>query len=256
MPKLCANLTMMFQEYDFLDRFAVAADAGFSGVEVLFPYEFEADEIAALLELHKLELCLINLFPGDWERGDRGFGALPHKRDAFCHSVDLGLRYAQDMNAAAVHLMAGIAERSAENRQCYIDNVRYAADVVANAGKTLCLEPISTPTIPGYFLNSTWEAVDLIDEIAHSAVKLQLDIFHHQMTHGDVIGAIPNLLDRIGHMQIAGVPDRNEPDQGNLNYAAIFNHLDALEYNGWVGCEYLPKGKTQEGLSWIKPYQF
>jgi hydroxypyruvate isomerase len=160
------------------------------------------------------------------------------------------------MNAAAVHLMAGIAGPTAQNRQCYIDNVRCAADLLADTGKTLCLEPISTPTIPGYFLNSTWKAVDIIDEIAHPSVKLQLDIFYHQMTHVDVIGAITTLFDRIRHLQIAGVPDRHEPDLGDLDYVAIFNHLYALEYKGRVGCEYLPKGKTQEGQGRIKPYQF
>jgi hydroxypyruvate isomerase len=255
MPKLCANLTMMFQEIDFLDRFSAAADAGFSGVEILFPYAFDTDKMATLLDLYQLELCLINLFPGEWDKGERGFGALPDKRRAFYHSVDLGVKYARDMNAAAVQMMADIAAPDAQNRQCYIDNVRYAADLEGEVEKILCLEPISTPTIPCYFLNNTWQAADLMDEIAHPVVKLQLDIFHHQMTHGDVLGAITDLFDRVGHMQIAGVPDRHEPDVGGLDYRAVLSHLDDLEYNGWVGCEYSPKSGTKEGLSWIRPYQ-
>lgn len=246
---------MMFQEYHFLDRFSAAADTGFSGVEILFPYAFNADEMASLLDRHQLELCLINIFPGVWEKGERGFAALPDKRQAFYHSVDLALKYARDMNAGAVHVMAGIAAPNDQNRQCYIDNVRYAADLLIDAGKTLCIEPISELTIPGYFLYNTWQATDLMDEIAHPAVKLQLDIFHHQTTHGDVSGAIATLFDRIGHMQIAGVPDRHEPDIGNLDYRAILSHLDAVGYKGWLGCEYSPKAGTKEGLSWTTPYQ-
>ena len=218
---------MMFRDYDFLDRFSVAADAGFSGVKILFSYEFEADKMDALLDLNQLKLCLLNLFPRARDKGERGFGALP-KREAFYNSVDLALKYARDMDATAVHMMAGIAAPNDQNRRCYIDNAGYAADLVGEVGKTLLLEPISEPTISGYFLNSTWQAAHLIDEIAHPAVKLQLDISHHEITHGDVLNAITRLFDRIGHMQISGVPDRHAPDICYLDYRAIQSHINSL----------------------------
>jgi len=251
MPRFSANLSMMFQEHAFLDRFKAARDAGFDAVEFLFPYDHTPDELEKVVADNALEISVFNLFPGDWQAGERGLAALPGREAEFRASVARALPYAEAVGARRLHAMAGLVEPDAETEATYLNNVRYAAETLAKANLDLLIEPINPRSMPGYFLSTTAQAVALIDRIKHLALRLQFDIFHHQITRGDVMQSLTDCKDVIGHIQIASVPDRQEPDTGELNYAEIFKYIDQIGYSGWVGCEYVPRNGTREGLGWL-----
>ena len=252
MPRFAANLSMMFNEHPFLDRFAAAADCGFKAVEFLFPYDFDPDEIARRLDDAGLEQVLFNMPPGDWNEGDRGLAALPGRRDEFRRSVVTALRYARIFNTPNLHMMAGLAAPDDPAAVAsYRESLRFAADMAGEAGIGLLIEPLNGRDMPGYFLNHFDRAVAFIDELAHPALKLQFDIYHREILHGGVIASLEALMPRIGHIQVAAVPDRHEPGSGILDDFAVFDALDRLGYAGWVGCEYRPATTTRHGLGWL-----
>ena len=256
MPRLAANLTMLFTECSFLDRFDAAAAAGFKAVECVAPYDAPAIEVRDRLRRTGLELVLFNLPAGDWDAGDRGIGADPARRDEFRRSVDIALEYARATDCKTLHVMAGkISAGSERSRwtEMLVDNLRYTADAVAGDGITLVVEPINTRVdIPGYFYDTTTAALEVIDAADRSSIKLLYDIYHMQIMEGDLARTIERLLPRIGHVQLADNPGRHEPGTGEINYPWLLSRLDALGYGGWVGCEYKPKGTTVDGLGWIK----
>ncbi len=253
MVKLAANLSMLFTELPFLDRFAAAADAGFGAVEFLFPYDHPAGEVSAALRTNGLELALFNLPAGDWAAGERGIGALPG-REAECRAgAALALDYAGELECRKLHLMAGITTGldPAVCRAAMLGNLRHVAGLVAGAGIDVLLEPINTRVdMPGYFHDTTAAALGLIDEAGCVNVRLQYDIYHMQIMEGDLARTIARLLPRIGHMQLADNPGRGEPGTGEIAYDWLLPHIDSLGYDGFVGCEYKPVAGTAEGLGW------
>jgi len=254
MPKFAANLSMLFTEVDFLDRFQAAAEAGFKGVEYLFPYDFEAAEIRRRLEDNGLEQVLFNLPAGDWAAGERGIACHPDRIAEFREGVERAIAYARVLGNTQVNCLAGIKPEGtsdAEARQTLVGNLRYAADKLADAGILLIAEPINTRDIPGFFLNRTEQALQVFDEVASDNLKLQYDIYHMQIMEGDLAPTIETHFDRIAHVQIADNPGRHEPGTGEINYPFLFAHLDRLGYQGWIGAEYKPAGRTQEGLGWL-----
>jgi hydroxypyruvate isomerase len=256
MPVFAANLTMMFTEWPFLDRFDAAADAGFAAVEYLFPYEVPPEAIAERLARNRLEQALFNLPPGDWAAGERGIAALPGRFDGLKSDVDKALDYAAATGAKRLHLMAGLADpRDPEAASRYRRSVAYTAGRLADEGIDLLVEPINGRNMPGYFLNDFGTAEWLIAELALPNLKLQFDIYHRQILHGDVAMALRHLMPVTGHIQIASVPSRHEPDGEELNYRYLFDEIDRLGYGGFVGCEYNPRGRTLDGLGWFKPFR-
>ena len=255
MPRFAANLTMMFTERPFLDRFDAAAEAGFTAVEYLFPYEHAPDAIAERLKRNGLTQALFNLPPGDWAAGERGLAALPDRFDELRSGVDTALAYAAATGVKRVHLMAGLADRrDATAVAAYRKAVAWAAERVARDGLDLLLEPINSRNMPGYFLNDFTFAENLIGDLALPNLKLQFDIYHRQIMHGDVTMALRATLPIVGHIQIASVPSRHEPDGEELNYPFLFGELDRIGYDGFVGCEYNPRAGTLEGLRWFAAY--
>ena len=255
MPRFAANLSMMFTEVPFLDRFEAAAKAGFTAVEFLFPYEFPAKEVGDRLHRNGLVQALFNLPPGDWAAGEKGFAALPARFSDLQQSLHTALPYAQATGVKRVHLMAGIAERSDRKAvEQFYKSVAWAAEFFAPHGLDVVIEPINPRNVPGYFLNNFIFARDLINELKIANLKLQFDIYHCQIIHGDVTMHLRDMMPIIGHTQIASIPSRNEPDGEELNYPFVFAELDRLGYKGFVGCEYNPRGKTIDGLAWFKPY--
>ncbi|MDN5797882.1 MAG: hydroxypyruvate isomerase family protein [Intrasporangium sp.] len=255
MPKFAANLSMLFTELDFLDRFEAAANAGFEAVEFLFPYDFPAEQIAARLQQHGLIQALFNLPPGDWASGERGLTGLPGREAEFETSVETALQYADALGCVRLHAMAGIPGDDASAEATYVRNVQYAADRVAESGRSILLEPINPYDMPGYLLGSVRQVLRLLDTVDRDNVRLQLDLYHAQITDGDVTRLIGQVIDRVGHVQIAGVPHRHEPDTGELNYPFVLNALDETGYDGWVGCEYHPATETVSGLGWLETYR-
>ncbi|SFU75937.1 hydroxypyruvate isomerase [Halomonas korlensis] len=254
MPRFAANLSMLFTELDFLDRFEAAAKAGFKGVEYLFPYDFEAAEIKQRLDAHGLTQVLFNLPAGDWGAGERGIACHPNRVTEFREGVDRAIEYATALGCQQVNCLAGITPEGVsddEARATLIDNLRYAADKLEAAGILLIAEPINTRDIPGFFLNRTEQALAIFDEVASSNLKLQYDIYHMQVMEGDLAPTIEKHLDRIAHVQLADNPGRHEPGTGEIHYPFLFAHLDRLGYTGWVGAEYKPAGRTEEGLGWL-----
>jgi hydroxypyruvate isomerase len=246
-----ANISMMFQEYSFLKRFGAAKAAGFDAVEFLYPYDHAIEDVKAELEEHRLDVSVFNFPPGDWDAGDRGLAALVSRKTQFRDSVDEAWQWANALKAQRLHIMAGLATPTPKATQVYLENIRYAASTFEGSGVSLLLEPISEQAIPHYFLRRTDQAIELLHEIDLTSVRLQFDIFHHQLTHGNVMNGLQAALPKIAHIQIAGVPERHEPDVGELNYPAILQHLNALGYDGFIGCEYIPKHDTVGGLSWL-----
>jgi hydroxypyruvate isomerase len=249
LPRFAANLSFLFTEVPFLDRFEAAALAGFTGVEFMFPYAFAADDIRARLDEHGLELVLFNLPPGHWDKGERGFAALPGREDEFASSVDLALTYAETLGCTRLHAMAGLTTHGAE-RAAYLANLKMAARWAAAQGVDILIEPINTRDIPGYFLNRTSDAAAIIAEAGEPNLGLQFDIYHRHIMEGGVIGALKEFGNLARHYQCAGPPDRGEPDAGELDYREIFEMIDASGYGGWIGCEYKPRGETKAGLVW------
>ena len=253
MPRFAANLTMMFNEWSFLDRFTAAADAGFDAVEFLFPYAFPPDAIAERLSRNKLTPALFNCPPGDWDNGDRGFAAIPSRRKEFEASIAQALIYAKATNIARLHVMAGIARADDPAAQAaYESAVLYASDAAREANLDIVLEPINPRNVPGYFLNNFDVAAALVRKLARPNLKLQFDIYHRQIIHGDVIRGLEAMMPIIGHIQTASVPERHEPGTGELDDTRVFGVLDRLGYDGFVGCEYNPAGKTLDGLGWFR----
>lgn len=255
MPKFAANLTMMFNEIPFAERFAAAAKAGFKGVEFLFPYEMPAQEVGRLLKDSALANALFNLPPGDWAAGERGITSLPGREADFRASVGVAIEYARALGTPCVHPMAGLLPAGADREQhrvVYIDNLRYAARELAKHGRTLVIEPINTRDMPGYFLNTQAEAHAVCAAVAEPNIKVQMDFYHAQIVEGDLAVKLRKYIKGIGHIQVASVPERHEPDDGEVNYPYLFRLLDELGYDGWVGCEYRPRGNTEAGLSWFR----
>jgi hydroxypyruvate isomerase len=253
MLKFAANLTMMFTEWPFLDRFGAAADAGFQAVEYLFPYDHPPEAISERLERHKLTQALFNMPPGDWAAGDRGLAALPDRFDELTDGVTTALRYAEATGVKRLHLMAGNADpRAPESQAAYRRAATHAAEALAQKGIDLLIEPINRRNMPGYFLNDFGYAERLIADLALPNVRLQFDIYHRQIMHGDIAKALKLLMPVIGHIQIAGVPERHEPDIGEVNFPYLFKMLDEMRYCGFVGCEYNPKAGTLAGLGWLR----
>jgi hydroxypyruvate isomerase len=254
MPRFCANLSMLFTELPFLDRFEAAAKAGFAGVEYLFPYEYEPDEILDRLKANGLTQVLFNMPAGDWAAGERGLAALPDRAGEFREGVAKAARYAGALGTSSVHCMAGILPPgidAASARHTYVENLRFAAEAFSDLSANVLIEPINTRDMPGYFLTHTRQAMDVIAEVGAGNVRLQYDCYHMQIMEGDLTPTIERLLPSIAHIQIADTPGRNEPGTGEINYPFIFAHLDRIGYAGWIGCEYRPRGTTADGLGWL-----
>jgi hydroxypyruvate isomerase len=257
MPKFAANLSMLFTELPFLDRFDAAAGAGFKGVEFLFPYEFDAATLTKQLKNNNLTQVLFNMPPGNWDKGERGIACLPDRRDEFRTGVTAALEYARALSCRHVHCMAGIAQPALDPklaRETYAGNLRFAAEALASDGIELLIEPINTQDMPGYFLNRTQQALDVIAELGLPNVRLQYDCYHMHIMEGQLAATIERHLGSIAHVQIADAPGRNEPGTGEIYYPALFRHLDKIGYDGWVGCEYRPKAGTLDGLGWMAKF--
>jgi hydroxypyruvate isomerase len=257
MPKLAANLTMLFGDMDFLDRFGAAADAGFGGVEFLFPYAYEAQVLKARLREHGLTQVLHNLPAGDWAAGERGIACLPDRVDEFEASVARAIAYATALECNRVNCLAGILPKTvdpAAARETFVRNLQHATPRLEAAGIKLLIEPINTRDMPGFFLSGTRQALDIIDDVASDNLWVQYDIYHMQMMGEDVAATIEAHLPRIAHMQLADVPGRHEPGTGDIDFGALLTHIDRIGYTGWIGCEYIPKTTTVDGLGWAAPY--
>ena len=254
MPKFAANLTMLFTEVEFLDRFAAAAKAGFRGVEYLFPYAFPKEALAEQLEKHGLTQALHNLPAGDWAKGERGVACIPGREEEFRDGVAIAISYAKALSCRQLNCLVGVAPKDVEAsvvRATLVGNLRYAARVLEGAGIRLLAEPVNTYDIPGFYLSRTDQALALFGEVGERNLWLQYDIYHMQRTEGELAGTMAKHLDRIAHIQVADNPGRNEPGTGEINYGFLFGRLDELGYDGWIGCEYKPKTTTLEGLGWL-----
>ncbi|UHJ62781.1 2-oxo-tetronate isomerase [Vibrio furnissii] len=257
MAKFAANLTMLFTEVPFLERFEQAHRAGFKAIEFLFPYAYEPHVLAEKLTQYGFEQALFNMPPGDWDAGEKGFAALPGREQVFKQSVATALMYAQALNCKKVHAMSGIIDPTYSMQQhidTFIANIRYAADAFAEHGIDVLIEPLNTRDVPNYFVAHQRRAVELIQMVDRPNVKLQLDLYHAQIMEGDLDVLIRDLAPFTGHIQIASVPHRHEPSDGEINYPYLFDVLDDSGYDGWIGCEYKPKTTTEQGLAWVKPY--
>ncbi|MBS9425011.1 2-oxo-tetronate isomerase [Photorhabdus caribbeanensis] len=276
MAKFAANLSMMFNDVPFTERFARAAKAGFKGVEYLFPYEVAAEELAALLKQHQLTQVLFNMPAGNWAAGERGIASIPGREKEFAEGVQTALKYALALNCKQVHAMAGKLDTqftpeqqftpiqqltpiqqvtSIQQCECYISNIQHAADVMAEHNINVLIEPINTRDMPDYFLTTQHQAETLLKAIDRQNVFIQLDLYHCQIMEGDLLRTIERLWGKFSHIQIASVPERHEPDSGEVNYPWLFNKLDKMGYQGWFGCEYHPAGRTEDGLDWLTKAQ-
>jgi hydroxypyruvate isomerase len=258
MPNFAANLTMMYNEFEFLDRFDAAAHDGFKGVEFLFPYSFLANELKDRLERNGLTQVLFNAPPGDWTAGERGMAALPGRETEFRRSIERALGYAGMLGTKRLHVMAGLVDEGMDRARCrdvYLQNLAYAAEQAASSGITITIEPINTRDMPGYFLSGQQEAHAICAEVGAANLKVQFDLYHCQIMEGDLARTLRRDIGGIAHMQIAGVPDRHEPDIGEVHYPYLFRLMDELGYDGWVGCEYRPRAGTTEGLGWLRQWR-
>jgi len=257
MTKLAANLTMLFNEVPFMERFAEAAKHGFKGVEFLFPYDFPAAEVAAQLNSHKLEMVLHNLPAGDWGKGERGIACDPDRTDEFKAGVDTALAYAKVLGTQRINCLAGIVPAGVTLEQAestFISNLKYAAEKLKAAGIPLLIEAINTYDIPGFFLSGTQQALDIIAKVGSDNLFYQYDIYHMQRMEGELANTIKANLAQISHLQLADNPGRFEPGTGEINYGFLFKFLDEIGYSGWIGCEYKPRAGTAEGLGWRAEY--
>ncbi len=255
MPRFAANLSVLFNELDFMDRFAAAAQAGFAGVECQFPYAYAPEDMAAQLKSHGLMQVLHNLPAGDWAAGERGIACHPDRIEDFRAGVERAMAYATALGCERVNCLAGIAPADADPgllRATFLDNLRFAADRLAGAGIRLLVEPINTRDVPGFFLNRSDQAIALIEDTGSSNIWLQYDVYHMQIMEGDLAPIIEKHLDRISHIQISDTPGRHEPGSGEINYPFLFDFLDRIGYRGWVGAEYRPLTTTSEGLGWFR----
>jgi hydroxypyruvate isomerase len=255
MPKFAANLSMLYTELDFLDRYHAAARSGFRGVEFLFPYAYDKRELAARLRDNGLTQVLHNLPAGNWEQGERGIACLPERRAEFRDGVARAIEYADALGCKQLNCLAGIAPQDADPaalRATFVENLRLAADELGRAGIRLLIEPINTYDIPGFCLSRTAQALDIIAETGSDNIQVQYDIYHAQRMEGELANTIAGHLDRIGHIQLADNPGRHEPGTGEIHYGWLLEHIDALGYRGWIGCEYKPAGATEAGLGWLE----
>jgi hydroxypyruvate isomerase len=254
MPKLAANVSMLFPQLDFLDRFAAARAAGFRAVEYQFPYDHDAKEVARRVRDARLEAVLHNLPLGGNPKVERGIACLPGREREFRDNVERGIEYAVAAGCPRLNCISGIAPADKEHLDVLIGNLRYAARKLGAAGLQLMVEPVSTRTVPGFILNRSLPAIDVLNAVGEGTAFLQYDLYHMQIMEGDLAMTMERLLPRIGHMQIADVPARNEPGTGELNFDFLLRHIDSLGYSGWIGCEYNPRGDTVEGLKWARAY--
>ena len=257
MPRFAANLTMLYNEFAFLDRFAAAALDGFDAVEYLFPYAFPSAAIAEQLERHDLQQVLFNAPPGDWDRGERGIACLPGREEAFRRGIDSALDYAAALACPRVHVMAGLAPDGIDRRALratYVANLAWAAARAASRNVDILIEPINPRDIPRFFLNRQDDAHAVVAEIGAANLKVQMDLYHCQVVEGDVTTKLRKYLPtgKVGHLQIAGVPERHEPSIGELDHDYLFSVIDELGFDGWVGCEYKPRAGTSDGLGWLR----
>ena len=255
MPKFAANLSMMFTEVPFPERFAAAAKAGFKGVEFLFPYDYAPAEVAGWLKENNLQNALFNMPPGNWAAGERGMASIPGREQEFREGVAKAIEYALVLGTPKIHCMAGLLPAGADrakHRATYVENLRYAAQEVGKHGRMLVIEPINARDMPQFFLKTQSEGHAICKEIGLPNLKVQMDFYHCQIVEGDLTMTFKNNFAGVGHIQIASVPTRNEPDQGEINYRHIFKLLDEMGYDGWVGCEYNPRGRTEDGLGWLE----
>jgi hydroxypyruvate isomerase len=257
MPKFNANLTMLFKEVDFLDRFERAAEEGFKAVEFLFPYEWDKDELKDRLDSNGLEMVLHNLPAGQWGAGERGLACLPDRVAEFREGVALAIEYATALGCPRLNCLAGIPPVTLtheEKQEALVSNVRYAAEETQKAGIKLLIEALNSQDMPGFCLGSTKQVVDLLKEVDHPNAFIQYDIYHMQIMEGNLTRTIGQYIEKIGHMQLADVPGRHEPGTGEINFGNLFRAIDEMGYDGWIGCEYNPSGSTEAGLGWVKKY--
>ncbi len=257
MPRLAANLTMLYNEVDFLSRFEAAAQAGFRGVEYLFPYAFEKTELRDRLDENRLVQVLHNLPAGDWNAGERGIACHPDRVGEFRNGVERAIEYATALGCKQLNCLAGITPKAASEErvaQTFVENLKYAAEQLKQAGIKLLIEPINTRDIPGFYLTHTRQAIRILDLVASDNLFLQYDIYHMQIMEGDLAQTIAAHIEHIAHMQLADNPGRHEPGTGEINYPFLFQHVDALQYPGWIGCEYKPATTTGAGLTWARSY--
>lgn len=252
MPRFAANLSMLFTEHPFLERFAAAADAGFAHVELLFPYAHTADEVRSARDAAGVEIVLFNLPAGDWEGGERGLAAVPDRVDEFRAGVERALEYADALDVPRLNCLAGLRADGQEGDQwrTLVDNVRHAGERVAAAGRTLVVEPVNDKDVEGFLLPTTTDVLRLLDEVGDERIRLQFDIYHVQRMEGDVTPRLRELLPRIDHVQLADNPGRHQPGTGELNFGFLFEELDRLGYAGVVGLEYTPEPDTLSSLAW------
>lgn len=254
MPRFAANISMMFTEVDFLERFSAATDAGFSAVEFLLPYDYSLEAIQERSKAACSEVVLFNLPAGNWGAGDRGIACIPGREQEFRGGVEKALTYAELLGTNCLHAMAGIVPKGVDPAVCraiLIDNLKYAADILAKHNITLLLEAINTRDIPGFVVPTQIDSFAICEAVGASNLKMQMDLYHMQVTEGDLATKLKRYAPRCGHIQIAGCPERNEPDTGEIRYEYLFKVLDDIGYEGWIGCEYRPAGNTLEGLGWL-----
>lgn len=255
MPRFSANLSMLFTEHDFLDRFDAAARGGFKAVEYIGPYDYAPDVVAARLKKNGLTQALFNLPPGDWAKGERGIAVLPNRVEEFRQGVAKAIDYAQALGCGQVNCLAGIAPQGVDRatlENVFVENLKYAAEKLEQAGIKLLIEMINTRDIPGFFLTDTRQALGILDRVGSNNLYLQYDIYHMQIMEGDLARTIEANLDRIAHIQLADNPGRHEPGTGEINYPFLYDFLDRIGYAGWVGAEYKPKAGTEQGLGWFR----
>jgi hydroxypyruvate isomerase len=255
MPKFAANLTMLFNEVPFMERFDKAGAAGFKAVEFLFPYPFSAADIKSKLDSNGLQLILHNLPAGDWDAGERGIACLPNRVDEFKAGVSKAIEYAKVLGVKQLNCLAGKAPADVDRKvlhATFVNNLKYAATELKKNGLNLLIEPINTYDIPGFFLSGTAQGIAILDEVAADNAFLQYDIYHAQRMEGELANSMQKYFKRIGHIQLADNPGRNEPGTGEINYSFLFQMIDRLGYTGWIGCEYKPASTTEAGLGWMK----
>ena len=257
MPKFAANLSFLFQELPFLERFDAARKAGFEAVEYLFPYDHDPAEIAARLDANGLTQALFNLPPGDWQAGERGLAALPGREADFRASVEEALPYAEALGCERLHVMAGVVPTGADARACeetYVANLAFAAGALREAGARALIEPLNATDMPGYLLSTSGHARRVVETVGGDNLFLQYDLYHRQIMEGNLVAGFERHRPIIAHIQIAGVPGRHEPSLGEINYPYLFDVIDESGYDGWIGCEYRPLRGTLEGLGWLAAY--
>lgn len=258
MPQFAANLSLMYNEHDFLNRFAAAAADGFRGVEFLFPYAFDPGVLRARLEENTLQQILFNAPPGKWEAGERGLASVPGREAEFRRGIEQALVYAEALSCKRIHVMAGLLDENMgreRQRATYLENLAWAAELAASLNVTLLIEPINTRDMPCYFLNHQADARRICEEIGAPNLRMQFDAYHCQIVEGDLTNRMKQHFECIAHVQVAGVPMRNEPDEGEVNFLPLFQLLDEWNYPGWVGCEYRPRHGTSEGLAWLRHWR-